>query len=57
MDPVLGSILVAFIASSGAIVTAIITARSNADRLIREQRIKRLERKVTDLGGDPNEDA
>lgn len=53
----LGSILVAFIASSGAIVTAVITARSNADRLMREQRIKRLERKVTDLGGDPNEDS
>jgi hypothetical protein len=56
VDPVLGSIIVSFVTAIAAIGVAIITARSNADRLLREQENKRLRKKVTDLGGNPDED-
>lgn len=55
MDPVLGSVIVALIASVGAIGTAVVTGRNSTERVIREARIDRLERLVTKLGGDPDE--
>ncbi|UIU47054.1 hypothetical protein [Microcystis phage MinS1] len=55
MDPALASVVVAFIASAGAVITAIITGRASAERVRAEDRIRRLEKQVTDLGGDPDD--
>lgn len=51
MDPVLGTVLVALIGSTGAIGTAVITARSSADRLRDADIIRRLRKRIEDLGG------
>lgn len=55
MDPVLGSVVVALIASAGALGTAVITARNSADRLSDKDLIRRLSNLVTKLGGDPDD--
>lgn len=52
MDPVLGSVLGSFIVTAGAIVVAIIQARSSAERLERESRIDRLERRLIHTHGE-----
>lgn len=52
MDPVLGSVLGSFIVSGGAIVVAFINARSSAERLMREARMDRLERRLIDVHGE-----
>ncbi len=54
MDPATASVLVAFIASAGAIAGTIVNARSNSERLNDKDRIRRLEREVERLGGDPS---
>jgi ABC-type spermidine/putrescine transport system permease subunit II len=54
VDAALSSIVVALVMSTASIVVAVITARGNAERLLANERIKRLEKKITDLGEDPN---
>lgn len=55
MDPVLGSVIVALIASVGALGTAIVNARSSAAMLQKDDLIRRQERLITELGGDPDD--
>lgn len=52
MDPVFGTVLVALIGTVGAIGTAILTGRGNADRLRQDDIERRLRRRIEDLGGD-----
>lgn len=51
MDPVLGTVLVALIGTVGAIATAVLTGRGNADRLRQDDVERRLRKRVEDLGG------
>lgn len=51
MDPVLGTVLVALIGSTAAIVTAIVTARGSADRLRDADTIRRLRKRIEENGG------
>ena len=55
MDPVLGSVLVSFIAAAAAIVTAVITARNSADRLRSEDLIRRLKKCLMEKHGETQE--
>lgn len=55
MDAVTGSVAVAFIAAAATVAQAFINARSSGERMQREETIRRLRAKVTDLGGDPDD--
>ena len=49
VDPVLGSVAVAFIGLIGAIVTAVITARGSAERLEAQYKIRRQQDRIRQL--------
>lgn len=56
MDPVLGSVIVSFIAAIGAIVTAVITGRNSAERISDKDLIRRLKRRLIDKHGEDPDD-
>lgn len=55
VDPASASIVVAICGSFTAVVVAVITARSSAERLADKDRIRRLEKHIVKLGGDPDD--
>ncbi|GEP38901.1 hypothetical protein NPS01_25640 [Nocardioides psychrotolerans] len=55
MDPVLGTVVASFIAASASITIAIITSRNSAAMLEKEDKIRRQAKKITELGGDPDD--
>lgn len=52
MDPVLGSVIAGFIASSAAVIIAIVTGRNSAERLTDKDLIRRLKRRLVDVHGE-----
>lgn len=55
MDPATASVLVAFIATAGAIAGTIINARASSDLLAKAGKIHDLEKEVRRLGGNPDD--
>lgn len=55
MDPVLGTVVASFMAAAASIIIAVISSKNGAAMLQKEDRIRRLSKKVTELGGDPDD--
>jgi hypothetical protein len=51
VDPVLGTVVGSAIATAGAIAAAVITGRNNAERVVREDLVRRLKRYIRDHCG------